>query len=144
MRITIHQTNERILTAGHIIGQRDAGIIPRLNDYTFVQIGNRHLIPRLEEHDRGAAQRRVAGRPGVFADGNHVGELNFTGLQRLPHHVAGHDFGQAGWVEFFIRIAFCQHFAAGIVHQYPGARINRRSFWCRLFRCVQRRCKKDQ
>ena len=113
-RVTIHQTNERLLASGNIIRKRNTGVVTRLDNHTLVEI--RDLISGLKEHDRRTAQSRVARGPGVFSYRHHIRELNFSGLQRLPDDVTGHNFGQAGGVQFLVGVAFRQHLAAGIVH----------------------------
>ncbi len=59
---------------------------------------------------------QVASRQASLPDGDHIVESDLTRLQRLANHVAGRlIFGQAGRVEFLIRIAFRQHFTAGVI-----------------------------
>ncbi|MNE57552.1 hypothetical protein D3C80_1525230 [compost metagenome] len=122
--VVVHQANKRILTARDIISQRDAGIITRLNNDAFVQFHDRHLVARLDKHQRGAAQRRVAGCPGVLTHGHHILRFNLAGLDRLADHIAGHDLGQAGGVKTGVGIAFRQDFSAVVIHQHVGLGVN--------------------
>ncbi len=124
LRVTVHQIDKRILATGDIVGDSDAGIVTGLNYHALIEVFNRYLHAWLQEHHRGATQRRVARGPRIAANGNRIGQFNFACFQRLAYHVTGHDFGQAGRVEFLVGITFTQHFAAGIVHQDPGSRIN--------------------
>ena len=80
LRIAVHQADKRVLAARHVVGYRDAGVVAGLNDDALVKIFYRHLHPRLEEHHRRAAQRRITGGPRIASDGHHISRLNLTRL----------------------------------------------------------------
>ncbi|MNE25603.1 hypothetical protein D3C80_1189360 [compost metagenome] len=124
--VVVHQADKRILATRDIIGQRDAGVVARLNDDAFVELHHWHLVARLDKHQRGATQRRVTGCPGIFTYGDHVFRLDLAGLDRLANHVAGHDLGQAGGIEPGIGIALRQNFAAVVIHQHKSFGIDLR------------------
>ncbi len=114
--IVIHQTDKGILTAGNIVCQRDAGIVPGLDHNPFVQLMHRDTIAGLQKHQRRAPQFRIAGSPGILPHCYHVVRFNFAGFDCLANHIAGHHFCQAGGIESLIGIGFGQHFAAGVVN----------------------------
>ncbi|MNE73186.1 hypothetical protein D3C80_1691830 [compost metagenome] len=96
---------------------------------TTSQLGNRHAVARLEEHQRGAFEHRVAGGPGILTYGDHIVLANLAGFQRLADDVAGHHFGQAGRVAACVGVRFRQNFTGVVINQDVGLSINLRHTW---------------
>ncbi|MNN76456.1 hypothetical protein D3C81_1928380 [compost metagenome] len=93
------------------------------------QLGDRYAVAWLEEHQRRTLEYRVAGSPGVLPHGNHVFLADFTCFQRLADDVAGHHFGQTGWIAAGIGVHFRQNFTGVVINQDVGFRIDLRYPW---------------
>ncbi len=109
--VVVHQVNERILAASDIVSHRNTGVITGLQHNPTGQLRNWHAVAWLQEHQRGAFEHRVAGRPGIRADGDHIVLMNFTRFNGLTNDIAGHHLGQTGRIAACISIFLCQHFA---------------------------------
>ena len=131
--VVVHQADEGILAAGDIVGHRHAGIVTGLQVDTADQLGNRHLHPRLEEHQGRAFEYRVAGGPGVVADGDQIGLFEFARFHRLTNNIAGHHFGQTGRVAAGVGVVFSQHLARIVIDKDPGFGVNLRGAWDHRF-----------
>ena len=50
--IAVHQADECVLAARHVVGNGNAGVVTGLNNDPFIQIFHRDLHAGLEEHHR--------------------------------------------------------------------------------------------
>ncbi len=71
----VHQRGKGFLAAGQVLGQRHGGVVAGLHDHALQQVFHRDLLADLDEH------ARARGAPGLFADGDHVGQLDMAGFQ---------------------------------------------------------------
>ena len=131
--VVVHQADEGVLAAGDVVGHRHAGIVTGLQVNTTDQLRNRHLHARLEEHQRRAFENRVAGGPGIVADGDQIGLFEFARFHRLTDNIAGHHFGQTGRVAAGVGIVFSQYLARVVIDKDPGFGVNLRGAWDHRF-----------
>ena len=85
------------------LGERDGGVVPRLHDHALDEDVGRDL--RADLHEGARALRP----PGVLADRDLVGELEPAVVQRLEHHVGGHELGEARRLHAVVGAPLRQH-----------------------------------
>lgn len=70
LRLAVHHLREIVLAAGDRLGQRNAGVIPRLDDHALDQVFHRYLGVDLDEHARALRP------PGLLRDRHGLVDLD--------------------------------------------------------------------
>ena len=114
LRVQVHQIDEGVLAAGHVLGQGNAGIVARLDDHALEQFVYRHPLAHFDEH------LRALHAPGLLAHQYLVvladGALRHFG----QHHVGGHHLGETGRLHPLVGVVFGQHAARMEIGEQPG------------------------
>ena len=108
--VAVHQAHKRVLASRNVVGHRHAGVVAGLQVNAADQLGDRHLHAWLQEHQGRAFEDRIAGGPGVVANGHQIGLFKFTCFHRLADDVAGHHFSQARRIAARVSVLLRQHF----------------------------------
>jgi hypothetical protein len=114
LRLTVHHLREVFLAAGDGFGQRDAGVVTGLDDHALDQVFGRHLRVDPDEH------LGAAGAPGLFGNGQGLGEGDGLVADGREGQVGRHQLGQRGRFEAFIRLLGGQHLVGAHFQQQPG------------------------
>ncbi|MNT58165.1 hypothetical protein D3C72_1955850 [compost metagenome] len=110
----VHHVGEGVFAAGDVLGERDAGVVARLDDDAVQQVADSDLRTHLDEHPR------TTGAPGVFADGHRVVFTDLATTDFQGRNVRGHQLGQAGRWQTLVTIVLDQHVAAAGIHEHVG------------------------
>ncbi|MOA20186.1 hypothetical protein D3C78_1406160 [compost metagenome] len=110
----VHHVGERVFAAGDVLGERNAGVVARLDDDAVQQVADSHLRADLDEHPR------TAGTPGVFADGHRIVFADLATTDFQSRDVRGHQLGQAGRRQTLVTVVLDQHVAAAGIHEHIG------------------------
>ena len=94
-------------------------VIAGLNDHAFFKFQQIHLSIQRQKTGR-AISAATATTPCVFRYGNQIGRFNFSVFHFGGHYIAGHHFGNAGWICGGINIFAREHLSGGRIHQQPG------------------------
>jgi hypothetical protein len=105
------------LGAAHVFSQGDTGVVARLYDHALHQVFHGYLLAHLDEH------ARTLGTPGLLTDGDHVAELDLARRQFVEQHIGGHQLGQAGRFQGFIRVFAGQYLPGVLLDQQVTPRI---------------------
>ena len=110
---------ELALVAGERLGEDDAGVVGRLDDHAVQQVVDADPAVQLGEHG-GAARRRAAVTPGVFADLVFVGELDLALLDLMEDVFRRHQLGEAGRRDQRVGLVLVEH--AAVLGDQDGVR----------------------
>jgi hypothetical protein len=122
LRLAIHHLGEVFLVTGNCFGERDTGVVPRLDDHSLEQVLDLHLRADLDEH------LRTARLPGLLRYRHGLIELERTLLERGETQIGRHQLGQGGRFEALVG-RLCSQFlpGSGLDQQpRPGGQCRRR------------------
>ena len=116
LRFAVHQHDKRAFIAGHGFGQRDGGVVTRLNHQAMQQVIDRHRSSRVDEHLRAAGVHF----PRARGDIHFLVQRQFLFADGGKRQVGRHDLGERGRFDARVRILRSNDLAAGGVEQQPG------------------------
>ena len=96
-----HHHAEDRLVAGQSLGERDAGVVARLDDDAAQKVVDLHPAVDRREH-AGGARRRAARAPGVLADDDFIVERDIALLDLVEHELGGHQLGERSGIDQFV------------------------------------------
>jgi hypothetical protein len=96
--------------------QRHGRVVAGLHDHALEQVLYRDLLIGLDEH------ARAGHAPRALTDSKFLVQRELARLERIEHHIGGHQLGQRGRFDRLIWVLGGQHLPAGGIQQQPGAR----------------------
>ena len=113
LRLLVHLRDERLLAAPDQLGQRNRGVVARLDDQTVKQFVDGGRAGRIDEHPR--ADRLV----GIGRDRRACVQGELLVLDRIEGEIGGHQLGERRRLDPHVGVACGQQLTGGEIHEQP-------------------------